>query len=218
MPNIQGVGAWPEVLGYVQGIGEPLRALLDRLPNQIALNYAPGNYMADGLTHGMWLNVHAWLAGTPYLDRIISAEPIVAKLRGRKSPEEQRRIRAAVATTVQIWAALQDWLRPGASEREIAAYMHDQCARRGVGTSWDARYCPTVTAGPDSPIGHTEPSDIKYGSGHLLAIDFGVKQEDYVSDMQRTFMSCATTRPNLRPRSATPSPTSTPRSSSAPAP
>jgi Xaa-Pro aminopeptidase len=188
VPNVQGVGAWPEVLGYVEGISEPLRALLDRLdPNQIALNYAPGNYMADGLTHGMWLNVQTWLAGTPYLERIVSAEPIVSKLRGRKSPEEQRRIRAAVSTTVEIWDALQDWLRPGASEREIATYMHDQGGRRGVGTSWDARYCPTVTAGPDSPIGHTEPGEIKLRRGHLLAIDFGVKQEEYVSDMQRTF-------------------------------
>jgi Xaa-Pro aminopeptidase len=188
VPNVQGVSAWPEVVGYVEGISEPLRALLDRLaPNQIALNFAPGNYMADGLTHGMWLNVQNWLAETPHLDRLVSAEPIVAKLRGRKSPEEQRRIRAAVDTTVEIWAALQDWLRPGATEREIAAYLHDQCVRRGVGTSWDSRYCPTVTAGPDSPIGHTEPSEIKLRRGHLLAIDFGVKQEDYVSDMQRTF-------------------------------
>ena len=188
VPNVEGVGAWPEVIGYVEGISEPLRALLARLnPAKIALNYSPGDYMADGLTHGMWLNVQHWLAGTPFLDRIVSGEAIVAKLRGRKSPEEQRRIRRAVATTVEIWEALQDWLRPGVTEREIAAYMHDQCARRRVGTSWDRRYCPTVTAGPDSPIGHAEPLDLKLRPGHLLAIDFGVRQDDYVSDMQRTF-------------------------------
>lgn len=188
VPNVEGTGAWPEVIGYVEGISAPFRTLMERLdPKTIALNFSPGNYMADGLTYGMWLNVQRWLAGTPYRDRIVSGEPVVSKLRGRKSPEEQRRIRRAVATTVEIWDALQDWLRPGASEREIAAYMHDQCARRGVGTSWDARYCPTVTAGPDSPIGHTGPTEVKLRPGHLLAIDFGVRQDDYVSDMQRTF-------------------------------
>jgi Xaa-Pro aminopeptidase len=188
VPNVESVGAWPEVIGYVEGISGPLRALLERLdPAKIALNFAPGNYMADGLTYGMWLNVQRWLTGTPFLDRVVSGEPIVTKLRGRKSPAEQARIRRAVATTVEIWQALQDWLRPGATEREIAAYMHDQCARRGVETSWDHRYCPTVTAGPDSPVGHTEPTEIKLRPGHLLAIDFGVRQDDYVSDMQRTF-------------------------------
>lgn len=188
VPNVESTGAWPEVVGYVEGISDPFRTVMERLdPRTIALNFSPGNSMADGLTYGMWLNVQRWLHGTPYVKRIVSGEPIVSKLRGRKSAEEQRRIRRAVATTVEIWEALQDWMRPSTTEREIAAYMHDQCARRGVGTSWDARYCPTVTAGPDSPIGHTQPTEIKLRRGHLLAIDFGVRQDDYVSDMQRTF-------------------------------
>lgn len=187
-PNVEGTGAWPEVIPYVEGISKPFRETIERLdPGSIALNFSPDNEMADGLTHGMWLNVQKWLNGTSYLNRIVSGEDIVTKVRSRKSPEELRRIRQAVATTVEIWEALTAWLRPGLTEREIARFLHDECERRGVGTSWDSRYCPTVTAGPKSPIGHTTPGDFVTAPGELLRIDFGVRQEDYTSDMQRTF-------------------------------
>src|SRR5215211_698714 len=40
VPNVESVGAWPEVIGYVEGISGPLRALLERLdPDKIALNF-----------------------------------------------------------------------------------------------------------------------------------------------------------------------------------
>ncbi len=188
VPNVEGTGAYSEVIGYVQGMSGPFRETIERLdPGSIALNFSPGNYMADGLTYGMWLNVQGWLAGTPFLDRVVTGEDIVTKVRGRKSAEEIRRIRAAVDTTVEIWEALTAWLRPGLTEIEIQSFMHAECERRGIGTSWDRRYCPTVTAGPDSPVGHTLPGEFKTTPGQLLRIDFGVNQEDYTSDMQRTF-------------------------------
>jgi len=188
VPNVEGTGAWTEVIGYVKGMSGPFHETIERLnPGSIALNFSPGNYMADGLTYGMWMNVQGWLAGTPYLDRIVTGEDIVTKVRGRKSPEEIRRIRQAVDTTVEIWEALTAWLRPGLTEREIQGFMHAECERRGLGTSWDRRYCPTVTAGPDSPVGHTLPGEFVTTPGQLLRIDFGVNQEDYTSDMQRTF-------------------------------
>lgn len=188
VPNVEGTGAYTEVIGYVQGMSGPFRETIQRLdPGSIALNFSPGNYMADGLTYGMWMNVQVWLAGTPYLDRIVTGEDIVTKVRGRKSPEEIRRLQQAVDTTVEIWEALTAWLRPGLTEIEIQGFMHAECERRGLGTSWDRRYCPTVTAGPDSPVGHTGPGEYKTAPGQLLRIDFGVNQEDYTSDMQRTF-------------------------------
>ena len=186
--NVEATGAWPEVVGYVEGIAAPLRDLLARhAPRSIAVNYSTSDPMADGLTHGMWLNLTGWLAGTPFAARLVSGEPLVRAARGRKSPEEQRRVRAAVATTVQIWDELTGWLRPGLTERQIAAFLHDACDRRGLVPAWDRRYCPTVTAGPDSPRGHVEPTDIVLEPGHLLAVDFGVVQDEYASDMQRTF-------------------------------
>src|SRR5690606_35738209 len=186
--NIKQTGAWDGVVGYVEGISDPLRqAIAEYDPNRIALNFSKDNNIADGLTYGMYLVLQDILGDTPYWSRVVSGEPVASRVRSRKSPEEQRRIRAAVATTVEIWEELRQWLRPGLTEREIAAFMHERVAARGLTTAWDPRYCPTVTAGPDSPVGHVGPTDIAVEPGHLLSLDFGVRQEEYTSDLQRTF-------------------------------
>ena len=186
--NVRQLGTWHRVIGYVERFGQPLRDLLDELhPQTIGVNYSKDNPLADGIPHGFFLYLQDILADTPYWERVISAEPVVMRLRSRKSPEELRRMRQAVATTCEIWQTLHAWLRPGLSERDIAAFLHAEVQRRGLMTAWDARYCPTVTAGPNSPIGHTGPTDIVLEPGQLLAIDFGVRQDGYCSDMQRTF-------------------------------
>jgi Xaa-Pro dipeptidase len=186
--NIKQTGAWDNIVGYVQGPTTALLAALDKLePQQVALNYAPDNNMADGLTHGMYLKLQEMLAATRFWDRVISGEPIASRVRSRKSAEEQRRIRAAVKTTNEIWDRLEEWIRPGASEQQISDFMHNQLRERGLGSAWDWNYCPGVTAGPNSPIGHVAPSDVGLNRGELLSLDFGVKQDEYTSDMQRTF-------------------------------
>lgn len=186
--NVRMTGAWENVVGYREGISAPLVKQLDRYrPRSIAVNYSRDDVLADGLTHGLYLLLQDILATTPYASRIVSGEEVARRVRSRKSPEEFRRLRRAVATTLEIWEALHAWLRPGVSEREIASFMHQQVAQRGVQTAWDSRYCPTVTAGPHSPVGHVGPTQLRVERGHLLAIDFGVRQDEYCSDMQRTF-------------------------------
>lgn len=186
--NVRQTGVWENVVGYVEGVGRPLLQALERYdPRTIALNYSRDDVLADGLTHGLYLLLQDILAPTPYWSRVVSGEEVARRVRSRKSPEEQRRLRQAVVTTLEIWDALRAWLRPGLTEREIAAFMHRHVRERGLETAWDPRYCPTVTAGPDSPVGHVGPTDIAIRRGQLLAIDFGVRQEDYCSDMQRTF-------------------------------
>ncbi len=186
--NIKQTGAWNVVVGYVQSPGDALRSAVERFdPNQIALNYATDNTMADGLTHGMYLRLQEMLESTPYWERVVSAEPIASKVRSRKSADELRRIRQAVGTTNEIWNRLEEWLRPGASEIEIADFMHRQLTERGIGSAWDWHYCPGVTCGTDSPIGHVGPTEVTIERGQLLTLDFGVKQDDYTSDMQRTY-------------------------------
>ena len=186
--NVKQTGAWKDVRGYVQSSQELLIAALDAIqPRQIALNYSTDNNIADGLTYGMYLKLQGLLDGTPYGGRITSGAPIASRVRGRKSPEEQRRVRAAVQTTEEIWRALEERLRPGFSEIQVADFMHGELDKRELGSSWDWHYCPSVSAGPDSPIGHVGPTEIEVERGQLLAIDFGVRQDEYCSDMQRTY-------------------------------
>lgn len=187
--NVRATGAWPEVIGYVQGFSADLRRVLDELrPRQIALNYSTDNVVADGITHGMLLLLQVALAGTPYAGRFISAEPVVSRVRGRKSAGELARIREAVRLTQTMFDRLTAFLRPGLTEREIADFMHRQVEEAGLeATAWAWDYCPTVTAGPASPVGHVGPTDIALEPGHLLRLDFGVKYQGYCSDLQRTW-------------------------------
>ena len=186
--NIKQTGAWDNVIGYVEGIGEVLREqIAERDPNVIALNYSRDDNIADGLTHGMYLLLVDMLQDTPYAGRLAEAGDIPRKVRGRKSPTEIARIRQAVNTTERIWEATERYIRPGVTEQDISNFMHGELEERRLGSSWDWRYCPTVTAGPDSPIGHVGPTDIQVQQGQLVSIDFGVNEEEYSSDMQRTF-------------------------------
>lgn len=188
LENVKQTGAWDKVIGYVEGIGEVLREeLTARDPNAIALNYSRDDNMADGLSHGMYLLLCDILEGTPYLERLVEAGDIPRKVRGRKSPTELALIRKAVATTERIWEATQRYIQPGVSEKDISDFMHAQLEERRIGSSWDWQYCPTVTVGPDSPIGHVGPTDIQVKPGQLVTIDFGVNEDDYSSDMQRTY-------------------------------
>ncbi len=186
--NVKQTGAWDNVIGYVEGIGDVLREQVgEQNPNAIALNYSKDDNIADGLSHGMFLLLQDILSGTPYAERLVEAGAIPRKVRGRKSPTELERIRRAVDTTVRIWDATERFIRPGVTEKEISDFMHGQLEERRLGSSWDWRYCPTVTAGPESPVGHVGPTDIPVRAGQLVSIDFGVNEDEYTSDMQRTY-------------------------------
>ncbi|MEZ4523421.1 MAG: Xaa-Pro peptidase family protein [Thermomicrobiales bacterium] len=186
--NVKQTGAWDNVIGYVEGIGEVLREqVTNRDPNAIALNFSKDDNIADGLSHGMYLLLQDILAETPYAGRLVEAGNIPRKVRGRKSPTELARIRQAVSTTERIWEATERFIRPGVTEQDISNFMHGQLEERRLGSSWDWRYCPTVTAGPDSPIGHVGPTEIQVEAGKLVSIDFGVNEDEYSSDMQRTY-------------------------------
>jgi Xaa-Pro aminopeptidase len=71
------------------------------------------------------------------------------------------------------------------SERQIADFMHGRLAEMGLRPSWEPEHCPAVNSGPDSPVGHVSPTDIKVAPGHLVHFDFGVVKDDYCSDIQR---------------------------------
>ena len=203
--NVRQTGAWGDVASYVQDFGAALREAIAAIdPRTIALDFSKDNFMADGLTYGMHLRLQEILGGTPYWSRIVSGEAVSVRVRARKSAEEQRRLRAAVGTTMEMWAEMERWLRAGQTELEIADFMHRQLTARGIGSAWDWRYCPTVIAGPNSPAFHTGPGDIATEPGQLLSIDFGVKQDLYCSDMQRSFyfLKPGETEPPAAARSA----------------
>jgi Xaa-Pro aminopeptidase len=184
--NVRALDAYSDIIPYDESIRPALRDTLARLnPRQIALNYSPSDPAADGLSHGQFLYLQETFNDTPYAGRFVSAEKLVAALRGRKSPTEVERIRAAIAITERLYAMLGETLAVGQTEREIAGRLSTWRKEMELGTAWDEPYCPIVNAGPDSPVGHAAPGDHRTERGHLLHLDFGVKKDGFCSDLQR---------------------------------
>lgn len=195
---VQRLGAYTQVIPYHHGIGEVLRERIAALnPRQIAINTSLSDPLADGLTHGMYQQLLNILADTPFADRLIAAEDVIHALVGRKTEGELARIRAAVEATEEIFIETFNFLRPGQSEQEIAAFMRQRAAARGLGLAWSAENCPAVNAGPDSPIGHSGPTELRVQRGHILHFDFGVRKDGFCSDIQRVvyFLAEGETQP-----------------------
>jgi Xaa-Pro aminopeptidase len=184
--NVRAIGGYTEIISYDQSIRPALLETVKKLdPQTIALNYSEGDAAASGLTHGLFLDLQRTLSGTPYANRFVSAEKFIAALRGRKSPSEVALIRAAIATTEKLYSNVTASLEVGQTEREIAARLTASRKQLGLGTAWGEDYCPIVNAGPDSPVGHAAPGNFRTTRGHLLHMDFGVKQDGFCSDLQR---------------------------------
>jgi Xaa-Pro aminopeptidase len=177
-----------EVSGYVDSIREPLRAALERMdPRRIALNYSSADVMADGLSHGMHRLLLEILDGTPFPGRFESSERVLARLRSRKSLAEIESVRSAVEETLGILDELTGFLRPRLSEKDVADFILARMAARGLETAWPADQCPAVFTGPESAGAHASPTRRFIECGHLMNIDFGVRKNGYVSDLQRTW-------------------------------
>ncbi len=187
--NLEMHGHYGEIVAYLGGVSDDLRSVLARLdPQRIAVNYSASDVMADGLSHGMYLKLQEILDGTPYATRLASSERVVAALRGRKSPTEQQRIAAACEVTLGIFDRLSARLRAGLTEKQVAAMIVEEMDRvGGLEPAWDAEHCPAVFTGPDSAGAHAGPTDRPIEPGHVMNVDFGVKKDDYCSDLQRTW-------------------------------
>jgi len=184
-----GGGVWTKVLPYVQSIRSPLTTTLARLnPRQIAVNFSTDDVKADGLSHGMMLLLREYLAGSPFAERLVSAGPVIRALRGRKSPGEVERIKHAIAVGDEIFESVARFAKAGMSEKAIADFMHAEVERRKITTSWEWAQCPIVTTGPKSMVGHAAPSnDLTIEPGHIFHLDFGVRVDEYCSDIQRSW-------------------------------
>lgn len=184
--TVKRTGAYTQIIPYDQSLRQDLLLTLERInPSNIAINYSDNDVLADGLGHGFYRVLTGYLEGTPFANRLISAEEIISAVRGRKTPSEQSRIRAAIAVTEDIFTDTFAYAKPGMSEMEISQFMHQQMRDHAVGAAWESENCPIVNTGPDSPVGHVGPSQLPIQFGHILHIDFGVKKDEYCSDIQR---------------------------------
>jgi Xaa-Pro dipeptidase len=117
--------------------------------------------------------------------RFLSAERILADLRVCKDPGEIAAMRAAVDIAQRALEATLPSIKPGATERQIAAELTLQMLK--AGSEPELPFAPIVSAGPNSANPHASPSDRPLQKGDLLVIDWGAYFHGYVSDLTRTF-------------------------------
>ncbi|TFF68088.1 M24 family metallopeptidase, partial [Candidatus Thorarchaeota archaeon] len=183
---IKSKGIFDRVISYVESVQEPLVEELERLdPGQIAVNYSRDDVAADGLTVGMYQILRDHLSTVSMDDRLVSAQSVISKLRGRKTPTEIERIRKAVEITESIYDEMGHKISIGMTELEIYDMFHRAMENHGVTSAWNPDHNPAVDAGPNKEFGHSGPTENKTKAGHLLHFDFGVRWNGYCSDIQR---------------------------------
>ena len=111
------------------------------------------------------------------------AQSVIKELRAVKTPEEQEKMRRAQRLAEVVFQEVLGLLRPGLTEREVAAEITYRLLRRGAqGNSFD----PIVVTGANSSMPHGVPGDTPIRSGDFVTMDFGCVLDGYCSDMTRT--------------------------------
>jgi len=186
--NMETVGTFQNIVSYLKSVKEDLIKVLDKYnPNKIAINFSRNSSLADGLTHGVYLELLELLKDTPYPDRFVSSEDIVSALRGRKSQTEVDFIKEAIRETLIIFNEVTDFIEVGKSEKDVANFVKGKVKERGFEMAWDEEHCPAVFSGPDTAGAHSGPTDKIIEKGHVINMDFGIKYNGYCSDLQRTW-------------------------------
>lgn len=114
--------------------------------------------------------------------KLVPLAGFVASMRTCKDEGEVDVIRAAIAVAEGAFRRLCRWIRPGRTEREVAARLEYEMRMLGAqGPSF-----PTIVAfGKNSSLPHYEPGDVALKENDVVLIDWGAQLGWYASDLTR---------------------------------
>ncbi|WBC15922.1 Xaa-Pro peptidase family protein [Micromonospora sp. WMMA1998] len=146
----------------------------------------PGPVRAVGIADRMWAQqVLALRAALPDATQRLASE-VLRELRIRKSPAEVAALAEAGAAIDAVHRRMGQWLRPGRTEREVAADV--AAAIRAAGHA--AVDFVIVAAGPHGASPHHGTSDRPIGAGEPVVVDIGgTMPSGYRSDCTRTYVA-----------------------------
>lgn len=114
---------------------------------------------------------------------LIAAPDLISGLRAVKDGEEQAVMRRAQVIADKAFDNILDFIRPGMTEREIAARLVYELMLLGAERpSFD----PIVAAGANGSMPHAVPGETVVEPGMFITMDFGGIYQGYCSDMTRT--------------------------------
>jgi len=108
---------------------------------------------------------------------------LLSGLRQAKEPWEVDRMAAAQRMAEQTLDEVLPLIRPGMTERALAAEIIYRSLRLG---SEGTPFAPIAVSGPNSALPHGVPGDRAFEPGDCITMDFGCTVGGYCSDMTRT--------------------------------
>lgn len=187
------VFSYDDVAGPAAAAGQALGALAAGL----AAARREGEYRperATGSEDQLWLGVEGrrmryleleLMGQTAARPRVFAADALFAEERMVKDEAEQAAMRRAVALAQQALEATLPLVRPGVTERAVAAELTLQLLR--LGSDPGLPFSPIVAAGANAAAPHAVPGDKVLAPGELVIIDWGACVDGYFSDLTRTF-------------------------------
>jgi Xaa-Pro aminopeptidase len=144
-----------------------------------------GAVSSVGLSDRMWALMALRLRAALPDARQGLASTALRGLRIRKTPAEVAALREAGQAIDRVHARVPGWLRPGRTEREVAADIADAILAEG-----HARVDFTIVAsGPNAASPHHEASDRALAAGDAVVVDIGgTMPTGYCSDCTRTYV------------------------------
>lgn len=130
------------------------------------------------VSHGRWQELEKRLGR-----QLVPAGELLSELRASKQEYEVESIIAAQRIAESAFDEVLGLIRPGVTEREIAAELTYRMMRSGgEGNSFD----PICVTGSKTSMPHGEPGDEAVKYGDFVTMDFGCLKNGYCSDMTRT--------------------------------
>ena len=115
--------------------------------------------------------------------QLVPAAELLSELRRVKDREELEIMTAAQRIAERALEDILKEIRPGVTEREIAARLQYLMLHYGAeNMSFD----PIVVSGPNGSLPHGVPSEKEIRYGEFVTMDFGCIYRGYCSDMTRT--------------------------------
>lgn len=115
--------------------------------------------------------------------QLVPATELLISLRQSKDEEEIQRMIAAQRIAEAALDQIVKEIRPGVTEKEIAARLQYLML---AGGAENMSFDPIVASGPNGSMPHAVPTDRKIQDGDFVTMDFGVLYQGYCSDMTRT--------------------------------
>ncbi len=135
---------------------------------------------------GMTMRVTEWLA-LQQIDPSLKITPVerdLIRIRAHKNPDEIAAMRRAITISETALALLVQEVKPGMTERQIAARLEQLMSAGGAD---GLAFGTLVQTGPNSDNPHGTTTDRALQANEFLLIDYGCKVAGYPADITRTF-------------------------------